>query len=121
MQHMVALLDCHLPEGEQQEGLSRKKTQTKAKTKTKTKTKKIIWLLWGTATLPPTRGGATRGTFQLSRKKIQTKAKTKTNKKTMIQMKNKYKDKEKNTNKDKDLERPWNTEKFNSINISKKL
>ena len=81
MQHMVALLDCHLPEGEQQEGLSRKKTQTKAKTKTKTKTKKIIWLLWGTATLPPTRGGATRGTFQLSRKKIQTKAKTKTNKK----------------------------------------
>ena len=80
MQHMVALLDCHLPEGEQQEGLSRKKTQTKAKTKTKTKTKtkKIIWLLWGTATLPPTRGGATRGTFQLSRKKIQTKAKTKT-------------------------------------------
>ena len=77
VQHMVALLDCHLPEGEQQEGLSRKKTQTKAKTKTK----KIIWLLCWTATLPPTRGGAARGTFQLSRKKIETNAKTKTNKK----------------------------------------
>ena len=55
VQHMVALLDCHLPEGEQQEGLSRKKTQTKAKTKAKTKTKTIIWLLW-TATLSPKRG-----------------------------------------------------------------